>query len=516
MHHPTAERASWRPWLIVALLAVLMAAALAAVPARAASPGATYIVQLQPGTSLPAGEALVRADGGLPTGRLPIVNGLAARLQPSAAATLRRDDRVKAVTANHGVAPQAYDVRQLATAYPVAVDADKVWQSPAGSWTGKGVGVAVIDTGIAGGMVDFTGDDDSSRVIASAVTNPAATTATDLYGHGTHVAGILAGDGSRRPARDPLRGDYVGIAPEANLISVKVSDDAGNATVLDVIYGLQFVVDHQADLNIRVVNLSLESTVQQSYKTDPLDAAVESAWFHGIVVVAAAGNHGGTAAAANYAPGNDPFVISVGGVDDQGTKRADDDVPADWSSVGKTQDGFAKPEIMAPGSGIVSTLAPGSAFTTLCPSCIVGGDYIRAGGTSMAAPVVSGVAALMLQRHPDWTPDQVKATMVGTARALRSGTVPEVNAGAATGAPSPRPGRQVGVIAPNSLVDASTGDIDYSRSSWSRSSWSSAPDPLSAAFARSSWSCDCASAAEAVDPSRSSWSRSSWSTKWTF
>jgi serine protease AprX len=106
--------------------------------------------------------------------------------------------------------------------------------------------------------------------------------------------------------------------------------------------------------------------------------------------------------------------------------------------------------------------------------------------------------------------------MVGTGRAIASSTVPEVNAGAAVSAPGPRPGRQIGSIPPNTLVDASTGDIDYSRSSWSRSSWSSAPDPLSAAFARSSWSCDCASAAAAVDPSRSSWSRSSWSTKWSY
>jgi serine protease AprX len=398
----------------------------------------------------------------------------------------------------------------------VSVDADKVWQSPAGSWTGKGVGVAVIDTGIAGGLVDFKGADGNSRVIASVVTNPAATTATDVYGHGTHVAGILAGDGSRRSPGDPLDNDYVGIAPEANLVSVKVSDDAGNASVLDVIYGLQFVVDHRDDLNIRVINLSLESTQAQSYKTDPLDAAAEAAWFNGIVVVAAAGNRGTDDDAVDYAPGNDPYVISVGGVDDQGTKPVGDDVPADWSSVGKTQDGFSKPEIMAPGSGIVSTLAPGSVFTTLCPACIVGGQYIRAGGTSMAAPVVSGVAALMVQRHPDWTPDQVKATMVGTARALAAGGVPEVNAGAAAGAPTPKQGRQVGAIAPNTLVDSATGDIDYSRSSWSRSSWSNAPDPLSAAFARSSWSCDCSSSASSVDPSRSSWSRSSWSTKWSY
>jgi serine protease AprX len=283
--------------------------------------------------------------------------------------------------------------------------------------------------------------------------------------------------------------------------------------VLDVIYGLQFVVDHKTDLNIRVVNLSLESTVQQSYKTDPLDAAVESAWFNGIVVVAAAGNHGATAEAANYAPGNDPYAITVGAVDDLGTKNGGDDVPAEWSSVGRTQDGFAKPEIMAPGAHIVSTLAPGSAFTTLCPTCIVSGSYIRAGGTSMAAPVVSGVVALLLQRRPEMTPDQVKYTLVKSARLIAAG-VPEVNAGAALN-PTPGPTANAG-LTPNTLVDAATGSIDYSRSSWSRSSWSTAPDALAAGFARSSWSCDCATASDAVDPSRSSWSRSSWSTKWAF
>jgi serine protease AprX len=390
------------------------------------------------------------------------------------------------------------------------VQADAAWSQGDG-YTGRGVGVAVIDTGIAGGLADFKGADGASRVTASVVTNPQAVTSGDAYGHGTHVAGIIAGDGTRRSFTDPARGSYVGIAPEANLISVKASDELGNATVLDVIYGLQFVVDHKDDLNIRVVNLSLESTVQQSYKTDPLDAAVESAWFNGIVVVAAAGNHGATAAAANYAPGNDPYVISVGAVDDQGTASTSDDVPADWSSVGSTQDGYAKPEIMAPGARIVSNLAPGSAFTTMCPACVVSGSYIRASGTSMAAPVVSGVVALMLQHRSNLTPDQVKAQLIRGGRTVAGG-VPEVNVSAAVWSTWPKAANQG--LTPNSLVDASTGNIDYSRSSWSRSSWSTAPDALAAGFARSSWSCSCASASDAVDPSRSSWSRSSWSTRW--
>jgi serine protease AprX len=342
--------------------------------------------------------------------------------------------------------------------------------------------------------------------------NPAATTAKDTFGHGTHVAGILAGDGTRRT--DSLRGQYVGIAPEANLISIKAADDAGRATVLDIIYGLQFAVDHRAKYNIRVVNLSLQSTTAESYKTDPLDAAVESAYFHGIVVVAAAGNRGSAPDATSYAPGNDPFAITVGAVDDQGTKQTADDLVTSWSSTGRTQDGVMKPDVAAPGAHIVSTLAPNSVYSTLCPTCIVSGQYLRAGGTSMAAPVVAGTVALILQRHPDWTPDQVKSTILATARKLNSADVREVNAAAALFWTEPASGANAG-IAPNRLVNAATGDIDYSLSSWSLSSWSQASDPLTAGWALSSWSCTCsAGPSGSVDPSLSSWSLSSWSTRW--
>ena len=177
------------------------------------------------------------------------------------------------------------------TSYNASIGSDKVWDDPA---TGKGVGVAVIDTGIAGNLADFqvSQSNGASRVVASAVTNPYATTANDTYGHGTHVAGIIAGNGNSRSSSDSLRGEYIGVAPDANLISIKASDDKGEATILDAIYGLQFAVDFKDDYNIRVANLSLESSVAESYKTDPLDAAVESAWFSGIVVVAAAGNRG--------------------------------------------------------------------------------------------------------------------------------------------------------------------------------------------------------------------------------
>src|SRR4051812_37742690 len=377
----------------VALLGVL------AGPAHAA--GKESIVQFQPGVSDAAGRAAVQRAGGRVTRDLHLIHAVGAALDRTAEQQLSHDPAVAQVSVAARVRSQSVrnvEDRNVATSYGLSVAASKLWND-GDQLTGKGIGVAVIDTGIAGDLPDFqvSDTDASGRVVAAVVTNPDATTATDTYGHGTHVAGILAGNGNNRPAGDPLRGKYVGVAPDANLISIKASDDDGNASVIDVIYGIQFAVDHAADYNIRVINLSLESATPQSYKTDPLDAAVESAWFKGIVVVAAAGNRGPVADAVQYAPGNDPYVITVGGADDRGTAGTADDNSTPWGSIGATQDGFAKPEVIAPGAHIVSTLAPGSAFASLCPGCVrEGGAYFQAGGTSMSAPVVSGVVALLL------------------------------------------------------------------------------------------------------------------------
>jgi serine protease AprX len=505
------------------ILAIGALFAALAEPARASSGAPTHIVQLRPGVSFAEGRALVRAAHGRVTGTLPIIRGLAVRLAPGGRARLAHDAGVAAVSVNAPIRSQdavsgtmavagqvaGIDTSNLVPAYPLAVRAQRVWHMA----TGFGIGVAVIDTGIDGGLPDFADANGNSRVVASVVTDPNATTAADTYGHGTHVAGIIAGDGTRRPAGDPDAGRYIGIAPEANLIAIKAADDAGRGTILDAIYGLQFAVDHQSDYNIRVVNLSLSSTVAESYHTDPLDAAVESAYFHGILVVAAAGNRGSDQDAVDYAPGNDPFAISVGAVDDGGTATRWDDQLTDWSSRGTTQDGVDKPEVVAPGAHIVSTLAPGSAFAALCPACVVDGGYIRLGGTSMAAPVVSGLAALVFEAHPDWTPDEAKSTIIDTARALPGG-VSEVNAAAAvwTSTPSSSTGDNV---VPNDLVDPAGGAIDYARSSWGRSSWGAAPEGLVAGWARSSWGCVCSTTASGdADTTRSSWGSAEWLVRW--
>jgi serine protease AprX len=426
------------------------------------------IVQFRSGVGGRAARGLVAAAGGRDTADLHVINGLGARMTAAQAVQIARRDRVRAVSLNATVKSDSIDPTALETSYNQSIRSSEIWDRPA---TGKGVGVAVIDTGIAAGLDDFRASrtDRRSRVVASAVTNPDADTPRDTYGHGTHVAGIIAGNGANRDPSDRLRGEYVGVAPDANLISVKVSDDSGDASVLDVIYGIQFAIDFKDTYNIRVVNLSLESTQAESYKTDPLDAAAEAAWFSGIVVVAAAGNRGNDEDAMSYAPGNDPFVISAGAVDDQGTAPIHDDELADWSSRGITQDGFRKPDVTAPGAHIVSTLAPNSAFAQLCESCVVSGEYIRAGGTSMSAPMVAGAVANILERNPGLTPDEVKDAIVRTQRKVRDGGR-EVQLVQALGlSTSSALGANEG-IEPNSLVDPTRSR--WSRSRWSRSRWS--------------------------------------------
>ena len=359
--------------------------------------------------------------------RLPAINGFAVKLPARRARALLRNKRVLNATLNARVRLTGVDGGSLATNYPKTIGADKLW---AAGITGKGVGVAVIDSGISGDVPDFENAQGNSRITANVIASPDATRPGDDVGHGTHVAGIIAGNSFNRPAGDPAHGAYVGIAPEADLVAIKIADDDGYSTLLDVISALEFAVEHKDALNIRVINLSVSSDTPASYLDDPLDAAVEFAWHAGIVVVAAAGNRGDAADAVRYAPGNDPYVISVGATDEVNTLDPLDDKVASFSSRGITQDGVAKPDVVAPGAHIVAPLAMGSAFKALCPHCVVGKNYLRIGGTSAAAPVVAGAAALLLQARPELNPDEVKALLTDNT----SGTAgsPAVPAGPPT------------------------------------------------------------------------------------
>jgi len=473
------------------------------------------IIQLRPGVGAAQGRALVRSLGGQPGVDLPIINGLSARLTGAAARRLGASPLVHAVSLNAAIRSTTLTdptPATLATSFDQSTGATRLWNRS----TGAGVGVAVIDTGISGDLPDFRTSPGSStsRVAASAVIDPNATTANDTYGHGTAVAGLVAGNGWDRDSGDPLYGQYAGTAPNANLISIKIADDSGAATILDAIYGLQFAVDHKVDYNIRVVNLSFRSSSAQSYTTDPLDAAVEQAWFQGITVVAAAGNLGSASDAVSYAPGNDPYVITVGATNTQGTSSSSDDVQTSWSSRGVTQDGFQKPDVLAPGAHIVSTLAPGSSFASACPTCVIGGAYFQLSGTSLAAPIVAGIAADLLAAHPGWTPAMVKGAIVNTAVSLTAGGA-EVRAMAAYWASGSQLTSDQN-LPPNDLIDPDTGSIDYSAASWSAASWSTAAEPLAASWSAASWSClDCSSAGgNSVSPTSASWSNVGWATKW--
>jgi serine protease AprX len=293
----------------------------------------------------------------------------------------------------------------LVNVYDRAVGADKVWKEPP-YLDGTGVTVAVVDSGINPHADLNVSGSGNSRIITATSTITTSLT-SDGYGHGTHVAGIITGNGNKSNNKRS------GIAPGVNLINVRVADDNGMGYGSDLVDGLQWIYDNRAAYNIKVVNISMNSSIAEPYHTSAIDAAVEILWFNGIVVVVSAGNSG---SGVLYPPANDPFVITVGAMDDMGTAALTDDVVASFSAYGLTEDGFAKPDLVAPGRNIISLLAGTSARAYIDhPDFRVDDFHFRMSGTSMSAPMVSGAAALLLQDEPALNPDQVKYRLMATA-----------------------------------------------------------------------------------------------------
>lgn len=311
--------------------------------------------------------------------------------------------------------------------------------------TGQGVTIAVIDSGIDDHDDFYDPKTGRSRIVAS-TSFVKLTGTSDINGHGTHVAGIMAGNGTSSTGKNYTR-TFNGIAPRANLVSVRVLDGLGRSSVSTVLAGLQWVITNRAKYNIRIVNLSVGHAVGESYKTDPLCIAVEKAWKSGILVVVAAGNDGrkanlpiplplygddnegyGTTYGSISSPGNSPYAITVGAMRDVDGNRSGDAI-ATYSSRGPSRlDYIVKPDIVAPGNRIISTRKPLSVVELTSPGNIVplrsymknppllaSSKYLELSGTSMAAPVVSGAAALMLQAYPNLSPDTVKARLMATA-----------------------------------------------------------------------------------------------------
>jgi serine protease AprX len=276
--------------------------------------------------------------------------------------------------------------------------------------------IAIVDSGIDQKRLDFDG---GARIVGDQViTKLTPNSPSDGRGHGTFVAGIAAGSAA----------NYAGAAPQAKIVSLDVMDDSGMARTSDVIAAAQWIYEHKDDKNIRVANFSLHSTLPSNFTNDPLDQAVEKLWFAGVVVVAAAGNYGKPDGPSGvmFAPGNDPFVITVGALDLDGSVRVwNHDVPS-WSAYGYTYDGFRKPELAASGRYMVAPVPAASTLLAQKPANFVAPGYMRLSGTSFAAPVVAGAAAQLLARHPTWTSDQVKGALMQTAR-----YVPEAPPGSA-------------------------------------------------------------------------------------
>lgn len=332
-------------------------------------------------------DALVRANNGKIHHKIGVVPSLVVELPYDSIPELAKSRQVKRIW---------YDAQVkslLNTVVPVVCG----FGLKKTGFTGKKITIAVLDTGV------YPHQDliyPTNRIIAWADFINYQKVPYDDNGHGTHVAGIIAGNGASS------FGKYCGMAPEANLAVVKVLDNNGNGSLSAIIEGIDWCIKNKAEYNIKIINLSFGAVAQDSYRTDLLCRATSTAWKNGIIVCAAAGNDGPEPGTINT-PGINPKVITVGNLDHRRTIIFDDDNVHPTSSRGPTRDKINKPDLLAPGTNIIS-LRPGGGYRSLT-------------GTSMAASLVSGAIALILEENPKLRPDQVKSMLLKNARKLSLG-----------------------------------------------------------------------------------------------
>jgi serine protease AprX len=416
--------------------AVVIAGALTAVPAAAAphAVGATsasaqaastksesVIVEGLPG-QLPRLTAKISQLGGHVQRRLPLINGVTARLSASAVVALSHTPGVRDITVNSrirfaSVDPTlGFDPVNDTGGLPAITNMIGARASWAAGYTGKGIDVALIDSGVSPVPGLNSGNVVNGPDLSFDSQNPSLSD-LDGYGHGTHMASIIVGRDTPGSASSYVNGSgFTGVAPDARLISLKVGAADGSADVSQVIAAINWVTQHATDkgYNIRVLNLSFGTDSIQPYKIDPLAYAAEMAWRKGVVVVAAGGNDGNTAATLSD-PANDPYLLAVGADDPNGTLDPADDTVPDFASHGT---GSRHVDLVAPGVHVLGLRDPNSAVDQAYPSAEVGTRFFRGSGTSQAAAVTSGAVALLLQRYPSFTPDQVKRQLMNTATAF--------------------------------------------------------------------------------------------------
>jgi serine protease AprX len=441
------------------------------------TPDKLVSVIVQKASTSSQSEELAERLGARLTKDLHIINAFAADMQAKSAIQLAQAASVRWVSLDASMkstaCSQCIDTTNLANVYIRTIRADQVWNNSP-YLQGQGIGVAVVDSGINPNGDLYTTMGVNRQVADIRFNSDYNQNTSDGYGHGTHVSSIVGGDGSESG------GKYIGVAPMANIINVKVSNDDGSSTAADVIQGLQWVLENKTKYNIRIVNLSLNSTVTESYHTSPLDAAVEVLWFNKIVIVASAGNQG---SGGIYPPANDPFIITVGATNDYGTNILSDDVVASFSAYGTTSDGINKPDLVAPGRNIIARLVnTNMGLAKAHPSNVISGTYFKMSGTSVAAPMVSGAVALLLQKEPNLTPDQVKYRLTSSANKSWSG-YNRVKAGAgyldiyAAVSGSSTQAANTGLAASQLLWTGSQpitwGSVSWNSVSWNSVSWNS-------------------------------------------
>lgn len=427
----------------------------------------------------------VKSAGGKVDTTFSVINGVVADLKGSQIAALNSATTIRSITPNGRVAGQSVTSGLI---WPQATGVASLlgWPQSSPSLSSaarKAPGIAIVDSGVdTSRKVDF-----GNRIAASVDFTGQGDPGSDVNGHGTLVAGLAAG------AATPSA------SPTSNIYSLRVVRPDGTAYAGDVIEAADWIYKNAFNNNIRVANFSLRNAFPDYAGYDPLDAAVRRLWLTGTVVVASAGNNG--PGRMLFAPANDPFVITVGASDIADTVTRADDGNAPWTSFGYTAEGFAKPEIGAPGRWMIGPVPAGSELTTTFADRVLNPGYMWMSGTSFSAPVVSGIAAQILLRHPSFTPDQVKGALMLTAtRAPRATNlslgVGEVDAAAAAAVGNPpnpnqnlyrfvkndtsgKPsfdwdGWNAFVSANASWTDASWTDASWTDASWTDASWTDA------------------------------------------
>ena len=397
------------------VLPVILALALLAWPAASPQAAERFVSVIVQATSAQQAHSAVAEFDGRVVRDLPIVNGVEARVAKADIAALRNAPQIVSVTRNAPVAFQGKPAKGATYIAPSATLRSDLLRSKTNN-TGRGVTIAVLDTGVHAAHPDLSDlQTGASRVIHCvdfSAEGASEAQCQDTFGHGTFMAGLMAGNGASSG------GTYQGTAPEASIVSVKLAGFDGSSDVSKVLAGIQWAVAHKDAYGIDVMNLSLGTDSAQTYRLAPLNYAVERAWGAGITVVVSVGNTGPNSSTV-MKPSDDPYVVTVGASDSQGSSSIRDDAIAVFSGRGPTRtDLLAKPDVVAPGVHTISLRSPGSAIDQKYPGSVVGGGYFKGTGTSMATASISGVVAQILAANPSLTPDQVKARLMDTARQI--------------------------------------------------------------------------------------------------